>query len=86
MHSLKEDELIKAATLTEGLAGAELENIVNLAALQSVRKAKSSRLDEPNLNGQDFLAYVTDFIEEKKRHNRGGAQAQGNPYNQHFYR
>ena len=40
-HQVTEAQLQAAAERTEGLAGAELENVVNLAALQSVRKANA---------------------------------------------
>jgi len=38
-HEISNQHLQTAADWTDGLAGAELENIVNLAALNSVRKA-----------------------------------------------
>jgi ATP-dependent Zn protease len=41
VHEVSDQHLQTAADKTEGLAGAELENIVNLAALNSVRKAHS---------------------------------------------
>ena len=62
-----------AAQIAEGLAGAELENIVNLAALQSVRKAQSFKANNegansmPLLGGKDLIAFVKEFMEEKKK-------------------
>jgi ATP-dependent Zn protease len=38
-----DEALNKIASLTEGFSGAELENLINLAALSSVRKAVSSK-------------------------------------------
>lgn len=54
-HAIKEEDLAKAAEITEGLAGAEIENIVNLAALQSVRKASSMKLTHSTLESDDFI-------------------------------
>jgi hypothetical protein len=34
-----DEEIAKIAELSEGKSGAEIENIVNLAALQTVRKS-----------------------------------------------
>jgi len=55
--------------MTDGLAGADLENIVNLAALQSVRKAYNLKLEEPNLEGSEFVSYVDTFLKEKRKSN-----------------
>jgi hypothetical protein len=49
------------------LAGAELENIVNLAALNSVRKAHSLKQQRSSLTGQELLEYVQEFIDEKRK-------------------
>jgi len=43
--------LEKAAEDADGLSGADIENLVNLAALQSVRKAASMKLQVSSLEG-----------------------------------
>lgn len=55
------------AQLTHGLAGAEIENIINLAALQSVRKARSMKINDASLEGQEFLDYVKGFMNDKRK-------------------
>ena len=52
---MNEEELAKVATLTEGLSGAELENIVNLATLQSVRLAVLNKAKGAKLEGKDLV-------------------------------
>lgn len=50
-HQLQDKDIEQAASQTEGLSGAEIENIVNLAALQSVRKSQSMKLNYLKLEG-----------------------------------
>ena len=62
-------ELLKVAVLTEGLSGAELENIVNLAALQSVRKAVISKALEAKLTGPEFIEFATKHVQGSRQPN-----------------
>ena len=57
-HEISNENLQTAADWTDGLAGAELENIVNLAALNSVRKAHALKQQKSSLTGQELLEYV----------------------------
>ena len=41
-HCIKDSELLEVADMTEGLTGAELENVINLSALQMIRRKKLS--------------------------------------------
>eukprot|EP00347_Sterkiella_histriomuscorum_P003112 403365543 len=82
-HSLQDKDLQLAAKYTEGCSGAEIENVVNLAALQSVRKAQSLKLTQVNLVGEEFIGYVEYFIQEKRKMNNVGMQNQ-QPH--HYYR
>lgn len=41
----------KAALMTDGFSGAELENVINLAALQSIRAAKARNQKEICITG-----------------------------------
>jgi cell division protease FtsH len=66
-HSLTDEHLTKAAANTDGLAGAEIENIVNLAALNSVRKAHALKQSQSSLTGHELLEYVQEFLEEKRK-------------------
>ena len=54
------------AELTEGKSGAEIENIVNLAALQSVRKAVQAKLKNSELTGAELIDFTTKQIESQK--------------------
>lgn len=41
-HSLQQLDISKAATLMDGWSGAEIENVVNLAAIDSIRSMRLS--------------------------------------------
>jgi ATP-dependent Zn protease len=51
LSSVDDKQLKKIAEECNGLAGAEIENVINLAALQSVRKAISSKQPNSSLTG-----------------------------------
>jgi ATP-dependent Zn protease len=53
--------------MADGFSGAEIENVTNLAALQSVRRAVASK-QEPVLYYNDFDSFIRDLIQEKKKH------------------
>lgn len=84
MHAITDEDLNQAASQTEGLSGAEIENIVNLAALQSVRKAQSMKLDSVELQSPDFLLFVEGFMQDKKNSQSIGMRNNPNPH--HYYR
>ena len=65
-HSVNDYQLVRSAEITKGFSGAELENVVNLAALQSVRKARILGREKSELLGEEFSAYITSFVETKK--------------------
>lgn len=65
-NSVSEDLLDKAAYLTQGLAGAELENIVNLAAMQCVRRARINKAESSVLSGDEFFGFVKVFMQSKR--------------------
>lgn len=56
---MSEEEILKVSHLTEGMSGAELENIVNLAALASVKKALKLKSKVAKLQGKDLVEFVT---------------------------
>jgi ATP-dependent Zn protease len=49
------------------MVGADLENLVNLAALQTVRKAKINKSSVAVMIGEDFLSYIRAFMKDKKK-------------------
>jgi cell division protease FtsH len=57
-NSVSDAVLQKAAEASSGLAGAELENIINLATLNTIRKARINKESSSVLNGDDFLSFV----------------------------
>lgn len=58
-HVLEQIEISKAATELDGFTGAELENIVNLSAIEAVR-------NNEKITSQQFMTKVRESIEEKK--------------------
>ena len=46
------------AEITEGKSGAEIENIVNLAALQSVRKAIQAKQTNAKMTGAELIEFT----------------------------
>ena len=79
-HEVNEDELNKVGQMTGGLVGADIESIVNLAALQNVRKSYNEKVPPQPLLGSDLIQYVETYVAEKNRANQNIA-----PYQQ-FYR
>lgn len=78
-NSLNEMDIAKAATFLDGCSGAEIENLVNLIALQSVRKHKKSAVrngpdgseaSAPIINKNDLVDAVDVFMREKSRVDR----------------
>ena len=63
---MSDDDLQKVATLTHGLSGAEIENIINLAALQSVRRAVQSKAKNSKLEGKELVEFTNNHIEAQK--------------------
>jgi hypothetical protein len=57
---------------------------VNLAALQSVRKAASMKLSQSSLGSQDFIEYVVGFMKDKVKSSGVGMSNNPNPH--HYYR
>jgi len=60
-HSVTDEHINVVSSLTDGMSGADLENLVNLAALQAVRKARINREENPQMEGEDFLNYAREF-------------------------
>lgn len=61
-NKVSEEDLGKVAQLTDGFSGAELENLVNLAALKGVKDAVHSKKREFILEGKDFIEFTTKHI------------------------
>jgi ATP-dependent Zn protease len=59
---VSEEELTKMAELTQGLSGAEIENIINLAALQTVRKAFAAKSKASSIQGSELIAFTTKYL------------------------
>jgi SpoVK/Ycf46/Vps4 family AAA+-type ATPase len=55
------------AILTEGQSGADLENIVNLAALQSVRRAVKAKAFNSKLEGKELIEFTTSHVDTQKQ-------------------
>ena len=62
-HNLQQLEISKAATELDGFSGAEIENVVNLAALETVKSG--ARL----LENEHFQLKVAEAVSEKKEKN-----------------
>lgn len=67
------------AAVTDGLSGAELEFIVNEAAIRAVRRVSSALRDGgdpknimPHVSAIDFEASVANFDETRRGGNKGG--------------
>ena len=54
------------ANITDGFSGAELENVVNLTALQTLRKARIQRKREVRIEAKEFRDFAVDFIKEQQ--------------------
>ena len=65
-NQVNEEDVQKVAQLTEGMSGAEIENIVNLAALQSVRKSVQTKQKNSKLEGKDLIEFATKQLESQK--------------------
>ena len=60
-HSLSDQDINKAATFLDGCSGAEIENLVNQAALQTVRQAKKDRNRDPCIGAPEFEKAIEVF-------------------------
>ena len=63
---MTEEEIAKVAAMTEGKSGAEIENIVNLAALQAVRKAIGAKLKNTQMTGAELIEFTSKHNEGQK--------------------
>jgi hypothetical protein len=64
-HSLPEKAITKAATFLDGCSGADIENLVNLVALQTVRQARISNNMEPCITEDILNGAVETFNTER---------------------
>ena len=64
-HSLPERAITKAATFLDGCSGADIENLVNLVALQTVRQARISNNLEPCITEDLLNGAVETFNTER---------------------
>ena len=64
-HSLPERAITKAATFLDGCSGADIENLVNLVALQTVRQARISNNMEPCITEDLLNGAVETFNTER---------------------
>ena len=64
-HTLTDQDINKVATFLDGCSGAEIENLVNQAALQTVRQAKRDRVRYPCIKMADFERAVQGFNRER---------------------
>jgi cell division protease FtsH len=78
-------DLSAIATLTEGFSGAELEYLVNEAAIRAVRRVSSALRDghsqdiTPHVEARDFEESLADFFETRR--NQGGINLLKNVWN-----
>jgi ATP-dependent Zn protease len=49
------------------MSGADLENLINLAALQSVRQGRINKENNPVMTGDEYLSFVKCFMGHKKK-------------------
>lgn len=57
-HTASEDELLKVAQIMEAASGADLENLVNLATLQAVRRHQATKQKVVSLSGEDLIQFA----------------------------
>lgn len=69
-HDLGVQELTKAAMMLENCSGADIENLVNLVALQTVRVARmQGGGQQPKITINQFFGQLQDFMREKNKIN-----------------
>ena len=64
-HDLKDMDMNKAATFLDGCSGADIENLVNLVALQTVRQARIQNNDNPCITVESLNLAVESFNTER---------------------
>ena len=64
-HALSDYDISRVATFLDGCSGAEIENLVNQAALQTVRQARKDRVRNPCIRMPDFEKAVESFKRER---------------------
>lgn len=64
-HLISNLDLTKAATFLDGCSGAEIENLVNLVALQVVRQSRIQKRSGPVIEAKDLFEAVETFNKER---------------------
>ena len=64
-HTIGDKELSYAAFALDGCSGADLENLVNLMALHTIRTANLNNNHNPIVSTDDFNQAVRNFIQER---------------------
>jgi ATP-dependent Zn protease len=66
-NKIDEKSLMNAAFALDGCSGADIENLINLAALQAVRVSNmSGNRKNPSLSNSEFEDAIKNFINERK--------------------
>ena len=67
-HQIRTQDITKAAVMMENCSGADIENAINLLALQTVRLARlNGRSSQPSISADQFLESISEFIKEKNK-------------------
>lgn len=65
-HLVGIQQMGKIATMMENCSGADIENVINLAAMQAIRISKmNGRGEEARINGDQLIDHVKQFVHEK---------------------
>mmetsp|Transcript_40622 Transcript_40622/g.61897 ORF Transcript_40622/g.61897 Transcript_40622/m.61897 type:complete len:315 (+) Transcript_40622:439-1383(+) len=72
-HTCSEKALGKAATQLDGCSGADIENLVNLVALQAVRKSRLNKHMEDPVIGDEELDHAVGVYNSERRQSSAAA-------------
>jgi len=64
-HTISESGIRKVSEKAAGLTGAELENMINLAALQNIRNARLKNQGFSVLSENDLIHYADELLLDK---------------------